>query len=467
MSAIKGAGGAMGLATGYYDEDEAASLCQLRKETEHLRRALQEGAFANEGFDVGFEIEFHLLDEKQKPKRVSLEILAQINKPFIVAELYSSMIELNSQPFSLSGTNVLHMKQHLTSLWEYCSRICEKNKVQLTAIGSLPTFHLEDMNEKYVTALPRYQIMGEKLRKLYPDLAKTMASRMGSCSAFHIHLRIPAIKAADYYNASNIASAPVLSISGNGPYFLQTKLWQESRIYLFESSCGHTGGKKGRAFLEGHYLKSSIYELFQENLRMPLLIPWFNSETKDPFWHLMLHNGTIWRWNRPVISLQDQGPLHVRIEHRSLPSGPTVTDMLANAFLWIGLTKAIGDDIESYISGGTFTQIKRNFYNAAQYGLEKPFMWPTIGKVQPKTLILEHLLPLAYKGLQSLEMTDMLIKDYLNVIRDRILNEQTGSRWQENFMASHPGAWAEMMQAYVAEQKKNNPVSRWEPYERA
>lgn len=195
-------------------------------------------------------------------------------------------------------------------------------------------------------------------------------------------------------------------------------------------------------------------------------MPWFNSKAKDPFWHVMLHNGTIWRWNRPVISLHDQGPLHVRIEHRSLPSGPTVIDMLANAFLWIGLTKAIGDDIQNYISCATFTQIKRNFYNAAQYGLEKPFMWPKLGKIQPKTLILEHLLPLAYKGLQSLEMNDMLIKDYLSVIRDRVLNEQTGSRWQENFMSNHPGAWAEMMEVYVAEQKRNNPISRWESYER-
>ncbi|MBY0378737.1 MAG: hypothetical protein K2Q33_09280 [Gammaproteobacteria bacterium] len=441
--------------------DDAAFLWQLRKETELLRCAFRDGAFANEGFDVGFEIEFHLLDEKQKPKRVSLEILKQINKPFMVSESYSSMMEFNSKHFPIAGSGLLEAHHHLISIWKRCLRICKKNKVDLVAIGSLPTFSIEDMDEKYVTALTRYQVLGEQLKKLYPDPEKTLVSRMGSSSAFHIHFRIPVTKAVDYYNAANIATAPLLAIAGNGPYFLQQRLWEESRIYLFESSSGHSAHKKGRAFFGDHYLRKTFYNLFKENLKIPPLLNRLCVKTEDPFWHLMLHNGTIWRWNRPVISLHDQGPLHVRIEHRSLPSGPTIIDMLANAFFWIGLTKVIGDDIESYMACSTFRQVRNNFYNAAQYGLEKSFMWPTIGKIQPQELILNHLLPLAYRGLESLDITPILIKDYLNIIRDRALNGQTGSRWQQKFMAHHPGAWAEMMEAYAMEQKKDKPISKW------
>jgi hypothetical protein len=43
---------------------------------------------------------------------------------------------------------------------------------------------------------------------------------------------------------------------------------------------------------------------------------------------LSLHNGTIYRWNRPIYDVVDGRP-HLRVENRVLPAGPTVVDAVA------------------------------------------------------------------------------------------------------------------------------------------
>ena len=50
---------------------------------------------------------------------------------------------------------------------------------------------------------------------------------------------------------------------------------------------------------------------------------------------LRLHNGTIYRWNRPVYDVVDGRP-HLRVENRVLPAGPTVVDMMANSAFYYG-----------------------------------------------------------------------------------------------------------------------------------
>ena len=57
-----------------------------------------------------------------------------------------------------------------------------------------------------------------------------------------------------------------------------------------------------------------------------------------------LHNGTVWRWNRPVYDVQAGHP-QLRIENRVLPSGPTaVAPAICNAAFYYGLVRAIVDN---------------------------------------------------------------------------------------------------------------------------
>ena len=68
---------------------------------------------------------------------------------------------------------------------------------------------------------------------------------------------------------------------------------------------------------------------------------------------LRLHNGTVWRWNRPVYDVQAGCP-QLRIENRVLPSGPTAVDMVANAAFYYGLVRAIVDSDPAPWSANAF-----------------------------------------------------------------------------------------------------------------
>ncbi len=98
---------------------------------------------------------------------------------------------------------------------------------------------------------------------------------------------------------------------------------------------------------------TSIFDLFEENVRyFPALLPVVEDE--DPMailesggapklQELRLHNGTIYRWNRPIYDIA-RGRPHLRVENRVLPAGPTIVDTLANAAFYYGLVRVLVDD---------------------------------------------------------------------------------------------------------------------------
>ena len=96
---------------------------------------------------------------------------------------------------------------------------------------------------------------------------------------------------------------------------------------------------------------TSVFDLFEENLTyFPALLP--GADGRGPagrveagrtpsLQELRLHNGTVWRWNRPVYDVVDGVP-HLRVENRMLPAGPTVVDILANGAFYFGALHAPG-----------------------------------------------------------------------------------------------------------------------------
>ena len=147
-----------------------------------------------------------------------------------------------------------------------------------------------------------------------------------------------------------------LAVGANSPFLLRSRLWAETRIPLFEQSCDvrtvelRNQGVRPRVWFGERWI-SSILDLFSENGRyFPGLLPL--TEDTDPLLELKegrvpqldelrLHNGTIWRWNRPVYDVAGGVP-HVRVENRVLPAGPTAVDMVANALLFYGLLRDAG-----------------------------------------------------------------------------------------------------------------------------
>ena len=175
-----------------------------------------------------------------------------------------------------------------------------------------------------------------------------------ACTSTQFHVQTSPDQFADYWNASQAIAAAQLAVGANSPYLLGKQLWRETRIPLFEQATDTRSeelkaqGVRPRVWFGERWI-TSVFDLFEENVRyFPALLPVTDDE--DPLEvleaggtpqlaELRLHNGTIYRWNRPVYDIADGVP-HLRVENRLLAAGPTVADTMANAAFYFGLVRA-------------------------------------------------------------------------------------------------------------------------------
>jgi hypothetical protein len=153
---------------------------------------------------------------------------------------------------------------------------------------------------------------------------------------------------------------------------------------------------------------------------------------------------------------------HLRIEHRTIPGGPTIPDMIANAALFYGLMQALMTADIPPEEQLAFSVARDNFYTAAHHGMDAQVTWLDGNRGSVQKLLLEQLLPMARLGLQQMEIDVDDINRYLAIIEARLLTGQTGSVWQRAYVARHGDNMAAMTQAYHAHQETGVPVHEWD-----
>jgi len=222
---------------------------------------------------------------------------------------------------------------------------------------------------------------------------------------------------------------------------------------------------------------TSIFDLFEENVRyFPGLLPEIDDE--DPFEvldsgrapqlsELRLHNGTIWRWNRPVYDIVDGVP-HLRVENRVLPAGPTVVDMMANAAFFYGSQRALATEDRPLWTKMSFEAAHENLHAGARHAFGAQLYWPGVGWVSPDELVLRRLLPMAHEGLRDCQVSDAARERYLGIIEERCLSRRTGSSWQRDTVAllenrglDRDAALVGMLRRYIEHSESGHPVHTW------
>ena len=143
---------------------------------------------------------------------------------------------------------------------------------------------------------------------------------------------------------------------------------------------------------------------------------------------LRLHNGTIYRWNRPVYDIAGGVP-HLRVENRVLAAGPTVADTVANAAFYFGLVRALAENERPLWSQMSFSAAEENFHVAAQQGIDAQIYWPGVGQVRVTELVLRRLLPLAHEGLAAWGVEQAAADRLLGIIEQRCLTGINGAEW--------------------------------------
>ena len=291
---------------------------RLSDEAELLQIQLSKGRFSDIGDIGGYELESWLVDHNYFPSPINQSFLTRLNNPLVVPELSRFNVELNGAPLPLQGNVLSALARELDQNWQQCQDVAHGMDSVLMMVGILPTVRQADLCLANMSDSKRYRALNEQVlmqragRSLrirvdgretldidHPDVMLEAAT-----TSFQIHLQSPQRNAVRYFNASIIAAGPLLAAAGNSPLLFDTDLWDETRITLFEQSVeivDESSLENHRVSFGQGYARESLFECFAHNLAThPVLLPILMDSPPQQFAHLRLHNGTIWRWVRPV-----------------------------------------------------------------------------------------------------------------------------------------------------------------------
>ncbi len=450
---------------------------RLDRETVLLSTWLEAGGLRSDQPVGGFELEAWLIGPQGHPAPINEAFLQGLGHPLVVPELSTFNVELNTPPTPLGPGAFAAMHRELAALWRACELEAARHSARMLMIGILPTVSQDDLSLANMSSLQRYRALNEQVFRLrggaplrldihghdHLQLEHRDVMLEAATTSFQIHLKVDAGQAARAFNCAKMLSAPMVALAANSPYLFGHDLWAETRIPLFEQAVAVGGSDYSKRVTFGiRYAQDSILECFEANRsRYPVLLPTLLDTPLEQLAHLRLHNGTIWRWNRPLIGFDADGRPHIRIEHRVAPSGPSPRDLVANAAFYFGAMAALLARPTPPEELLPFAAARSNFYAAARAGLTGPARWD--GRVGPlDQLCLQQLLPLARQGLERLGVTADESNRWLNLVQARIASGRTGAAWQRTWVARHGADFAGLVQAYRQGQQSDRPVHEWE-----
>ncbi len=470
---------------------------RLRDNLKALEIVLARPDFGEGELSFGAELELYIVDKDCRPLHINQEIIAKLNDPQLTLELNRYNLEYNFNPSLIKDNCFAATEKEALAAMDKINGAAADWGGQVVPIGILPTLEQSDTGYHAMTKLPRFEALTKELTDIRGgpftiaiegeeklQLAMDDVTLEGANTSFQIHLRVPAAEFADFYNAMQLVTPLVVAMAANSPTLFGHRLWQETRIPLFKQSidCRPEDSLNpipARVNFGNNWIRESAYELFAEAalLYRPIL-PDCSEEDSiaiakaggTPSLHEMrLHQGSVWLWNRPVYDPTGAG--HLRIELRAFPAGPSITDMLANAALAIGLAKLMQPSIKQLLPAIPFTYAIANFYRAAQKGLSAELFWPSLTQSQPeyKTVpeILKDLLPQVPEQLAAMGFVGSDYEPLIRVIEERLATGQTGAQWQLNKLAElrkemhKREALTEMFKQYQSNSAANKPVAQW------
>jgi hypothetical protein len=424
------------------------------------------------------------------------EVLANLADPRFQAELGQFNLELNARPRLISGNGFADYERDILESLGRAQDRAGKVDSTIVLIGTLPTLTPEHLVLANLSANQRYralndEIAGARGEQFRVDIhgverlqtANDSIAPEAACTSAQFHVQVAPERFAAYWNASQAMAGVQVAIGANSPYLHGRRLWAETRIALFEQATDtrpdelKAQGVRPRVWFGERWI-SSVYDLFEENVRyFPPLLPILDDE--DPqevlanggvprLGELRLHNGTVYRWNRPVYDVMNGRP-HLRVENRVLPAGPTVIDTLANAGFYYGLIRSLAEAERPLWTQMSFSAAEENFHACARHGIDASVFWPGLGYIQVTELVLRRLLPLAQAGLERWGVSPAERDRLLGIIEQRCLTHRNGAAWQVRTLHAleaegndRQDALHEMLRRYLPPMHENVPVHEWE-----
>ena len=424
------------------------------------------------------------------------EVLDAIADPAWATEVGQFNLEINVPPRTLDGDALAGLEREVRADLNAADAKARSIGSYLVMIGILPTLTEDDVNEETMSANERYKVLNEQIfaargedMRIEIDGAEQLLTHADSitpeaaCTSVQLHTQVSPDAFANYWNAAQAIAGAQVALAANSPFLFGKQLWHETRITLFEQATDtrpdelKEQGVRPRVWFGERWI-TSVFDLFEENLRyFPALLP--ICEDEDPLAvlddgaipllaEMSLHNGTIYRWNRPVYGVVNGTP-HLRVENRVLPAGPTIADVMANSAFYYGLVRSLAEAQRPIWTQMSFGTAAENLHEAARHGLDAQLYWPGVGDTPAAELILRRLLPLARDGLARWGVSTAQADRLLGIVEQRCLTGQNGAAWQVATVAGLTGhggvdrreALRQMTLRYIEHMHSNEPVHTW------
>jgi hypothetical protein len=481
---------------GFTREDRIRYRHKVRRCLDVFALMLHDFRFDADRPMTGLELELNLIDDQAEPAMRNDEVLEVLADPAFQTELGRFNLEINVKPRLIAGDGFDDYEQDLVASLTRADERAAKADASLVTIGILPTLTQRHAVLENLSTDPRYRVLNEQIvgargEDLALDIRGVERLRAhtdsiapeAACTSAQFHLQVAPEDFPSHWNAAQAIAGVQVAVGANSPYLFGKRLWAETRIALFEQATDtrpdelKAQGVRPRVWFGERWI-TSIFDLFEENVRyFPALLPITSDE--DPvevlrsggvptLSELRLHNGTIYRWNRPVYDIMGGRP-HLRVENRVLPAGPAVADILANAAFYFGAVRELAEAERPVWTRLTFSQAEENFHAGARGGLPAQMYWPGLGELPTARLVLDRLLPLAHAGLDRFGVCPRVRDRLLGIIEQRCLTNRNGATWQTSTVEylerernySRTGALAEMLRRYAGHLGTNAPVHTW------
>jgi len=481
-----------------------SSIKQLQAFEKHIlsdiyamEKMLVDGMFEINKTRIGAEQEFCLVDKYSKPTGKSIEMMENLNEDFFTTELARFNMEINATPREFLGTCLSDLEKEITDNYIIATKEAKKLGINTILSGIVPTIRKSDFTMDNLTPYERYHalcdainmIRGKHFQLKIQGIDELISNHdtpllEAANTGFQVHLQIHPDDFVDMYNISQTITAPVLSSATFSPFLFGKRLWKETRIALFTQSVDtrvtaeHAREVSPRVTFGDDWIRKSILDIYKEDLIKYRVL--LNAEiTEDVFktlesgiapklMALQVHNGTVYRWNRPCYGISDNGKAHLRIENRVLPAGPTIVDSIANAALWLGLMVGMKNEYGDITKKLEFDDVKSNFLKASINGLDTKFNWFNHKKIHASELLLKELIPLAEEGLKLQNVSKDDITKYTDILKERAESGKTGSYWMLKSYSkliketNKEEVLAAITSATIKNQQTMEPVHKWE-----
>ncbi len=467
----------------YSDQDIAEFHRLMRKETAVLMEWFRNNAFEqDQPSSIGLELETWLVDKEFQPMPKNKELLGLMSDPLVVPELSKYNAEINAQPMNVEAGCLFTLAERLKHTWSRVQATMQTMNGHMLMIGILPTLRDRMLSLEFLSDMDRYRALNEqvlllregkaiKLRIEGQDILESVHQDImleAATTSFQVHIKPQFNRINETFNAAILISAASVALAANSPFLFGADLWDETRIPLFEQAVRLPGyawldGSRQERVTFGHdFIRKSLFEIFLDNLDgFPALLPSVSHEGTEWLHHVRLQNGTIWRWNRPVIGINSKGQAHLRVEHRVMGAGPTVDDMVANLAFVLGICHDLAHAPTPPDKLIPFHEARDNFYRAAQDGLRSEVAWDG-HRLTMKELLLGNLLPRAARGLAAQGVSQDEITYYIDtILQQRVQTGQTGAHWQRSWVKQHGADFQGLTEAYYLAQESQLPVHRW------